>query len=275
MLFNKTFAFFTNNVILFTRRKMKYYQDFAQFPAFTLNDAMQVMDGGAANAPQILNAMVKKGSVRRIRQNLYTCTDFVNGGDVATRFDIASKITPSSFVAYHSAFEFYGFYNQVFSEVQVCSQSRFTGFDDKGYSYRYFASDTLSQVDTVRGVKVTSIERTIVDSINMLGKVMDTEELLKCIELIHLVNEQKIKEMLLIYNKDILFRKVGYILSCFTEEFRLSDGFFEFCKANSDPSHIGYLCSNETRKLEFVNQWGLYAFKNLKSLTDKGGDADV
>lgn len=96
MLFNKIFAFFTNNVILFTRRKMKYYQDFAQFPAFTLNDAMQVMDGGAANAPQILNAMVKKGSVRRIRQNLYTCTDFVNGGDVATRFDIASKITPSS-----------------------------------------------------------------------------------------------------------------------------------------------------------------------------------
>ena len=52
---------------------MKYYQDFAKFPAFTLNDAMQVMDGGAANAPQILNAMVKKGSVRRIRQNLWEC----------------------------------------------------------------------------------------------------------------------------------------------------------------------------------------------------------
>ena len=65
---------------------MKYYQDLAQFPAFTLNDAMQVMGGGASNAPQILNAMVKKGSVRRIRQNLYTCADYVNGGDVARTY---------------------------------------------------------------------------------------------------------------------------------------------------------------------------------------------
>ncbi len=254
---------------------MKYYQDLAQFTAFTLNDAMQVMNSGAGNTPQVLNAMVKKGSVRRIRQNLYTCTDFVNGGDVATRFDIASKITPSSFVAFHSAFEFYGFYNQVFYEVQVGSQNRFANFEDNGYSYRYFASDTQTQVDTIRSVKVTSIERTIVDSINMLGKVMDTEELLKCIELVHLVNEQKIKDMLLLYNKGILYRKVGYILSYFKEEFRFSDEFFEFCKQKSDIGNIGYLCSNETGKMEFISQWGLYAYKNLRSLTNKGGNADV
>lgn len=254
---------------------MKYYQDLAQFPVFTLSEAIHIMDGSPANAPQVLNAMVKEGSVRRVRQNLYTCKDFVNGGDVATHFDIASKITPSSFIAYHSAFEFYGFYNQVFNEVQVCSKSRFTNFDDKGYMYRYFASDIQCQINTVRGVRVTSIERTIVDSINMLGKVMDTEELLKCLELIHVLSEQKIKEMLLVYNKDILFRKVGYILSYFKEEFRLSDGFFEFCKDKSDVSHIGYLCNNEIRKLEFVKEWGLYAFKNLRTLTEKGGTEDV
>ena len=253
---------------------MKYYQDLAQFPAFTLNDAKHVMGGGVCNAPQILNAMVKKGSVRRIRQNLYTCSDYVNGGDVASRFDIASKITPSSFVAYHSAFEFHGFYNQVYYEVQVGSRSRFTNFDDEGYSYRCcIVSDSLNQVDTLRGVRVTSIERTIVDSINMLGKVMDTEELLKCIEIIPLVNEQKIRDMLLLYNKDILFRKVGYILSYFKEEFRLSDEFFDFCRKQSNTSHIGFLCNNRTRKLEFIGQWGLYAFKDLRSITWKGGYA--
>jgi len=152
---------------------------------------------------------------------------------------------------------------------------RFTNFEDNGYSYYYFASDTQTQVETIRGVRVTSIERTIVDSINMLGKVMDTEELIKCIELVHLVNEQKIREMLLLYNKDILFRKVGYILSFFRDEFHLSDEFFDFCKKESNVANIGYLCSNETKDLEFVNQWGLYAFKNLRSLTNKGGIADV
>lgn len=254
---------------------MKYYKDLAQLTAFTLKDARQKIDGGSGNTPQVLNAMVKNGSVRRIRKNLYTCTDFVNGGDVANRFDIASKITPSSFVAFHSAFEFFGFYNQVFYDVQVCSQNRFSNFEDKGYYYRFFASGTNSQVDILRGVKVTSIERTIVDSINMLGKVMDTEELLKCIELVNLVNEQKIRDILLVYNKDILFRKVGYILSFFKDEFHISDGFFNFCKEKSDIYHIGYLCSNEPRKMEFVSQWGLYAYKDLRSLTDKGGYADV
>lgn len=281
MVLIKLLANFTNcdiflyEIFLSENKKMKYYQNLAQFTAFTLKDAMQVMDSGAGNTPQVLNSMIKKGSVRRIRQNLYTCTDFVNGGDVATHFDIASKITPSSFVAFHSAFEFYGFYNQIFYDVQVGSQTRFTNFEDNGYSYYYFASDTQTQVETIRGVRVTSIERTIVDSINMLGKVMDTEELIKCIELVHLVNEQKIREMLLLYNKDILFRKVGYILSFFRDEFHLSDEFFDFCKKESNVANIGYLCSNETKDLEFVNQWGLYAFKNLRSLTNKGGIADV
>lgn len=254
---------------------MKYYQDLAQFPTFTLNDAIQELDTAPENVPQILNSMVKKGSVRRIRQNLYTCTDFVNGGDVANRFDIASKINSSSFVAYHSAFEFYGFYNQVFLDVQVCSKKRFSNFEDKGYSYHYYFSEIQDQINTIRGVRVSSIERTIVDSINMLGKVMDTEELIKCLELVQLVDEQRIKDMLLAYNKNILFRKVGYILSYFKEDFHLTDAFFEFCKEKSDSSQVGYLCSNETRKMEFINQWGLYAFTNLRSITDKGGKSDV
>lgn len=254
---------------------MKYYQDLAQFTAFTLTDATKAMNTTETNASQVLNSMVKKGSVRRIRQNLYTCKDFVNGGDVATQFDIATKITPSSFVAYHSAFEFYGFYNQVFYNVHVCSQSRFTNFEDKGYRYLCFASDNQHQVDTLRGVRVSSIERTIVDSINKLGKVMDTEELLKCLELVPLADEEKIKEMLLLYNKDILYRKVGYTLSFFKDELRLSEEFFDFCKEKSDTSHIGQLCSNESHKLDFISSWGLYAFKNLRSLTEKGVKADV
>ena len=99
---------------------MKYYPQLAQFPVFTLNDARKVM-GSAINAPKMLNLMIKEGSVRRIRQNLYTCQDFVGYGDVASRFDIASKITDSSFVAFHSAFEFYGCYNQVCCHLKLFS----------------------------------------------------------------------------------------------------------------------------------------------------------
>ena len=95
------------------------------------------------------------------------------------------------------------------------SHKRFTEFNYGDYRYRCFLSNNSIQVDSIQGVKVTSIERTIVDSINLLGKSMDIEELVKCIELIHHVNEKKIEEMLEYYDKDLLYRKVGYVLSYF------------------------------------------------------------
>ena len=45
---------------------------------------------------------------------------------VANRFQIASAITPSSYVSYHTAFEYYGIADQVFYEVFVGSETRAT-----------------------------------------------------------------------------------------------------------------------------------------------------
>lgn len=253
---------------------MKYYPQLAQFPVFTLNDARKVM-GSAINAPKMLNLMIKEGSVRRIRQNLYTCFDYVGFSDTASRFDIASKITDSSFVAFHSAFEFYGCYNQVYYEVQVASQSRFTNFDDAGYSYRFLPTKSQCQVETIRGIKVSSMERTIVDSINMVSQVIGTEELVKCIETVNFIKEEKLTEVLLDYNKDILYRKVGYVLSFFKDEFRLSESFFEFCKEHSNVKNIGMFNSQESHETKFIREWGLYAFRNLRAITDKTGLASL
>lgn len=253
---------------------MKYYQKLSMIPAFTFKDASQII-GNTVLVSKNLNAMIKEGSVHRIKRNLYTCINFSTGDDYASRYDIASKITDDSFLSFHSAFEFYGFYNQSYFEVQVCSTKRFTEFSYNEYNYKNFLTNSLVQVDVIHGVRVATIERTIIDSINMLGKVMDAEELVKCLELIHRVKEKKLFEMLEVYDKEVLYRKVGYVLSYFKEDLRLSDNFFDKCKAKGVLSNKGYLVPNDKAFLVFNSEWGIYAYGNLRKLTFKGGEVDV
>lgn len=253
---------------------ISYYQKLAQLGAFSLEDASKIMLS-SANASKQLNAMIKAGTVNRIKQNLYTCVDLVAGGNVADKYVIATHINDSSFVSYHSAFEFYGFYNQVFYDVQVSSKKRFANFETDENNYRCFLTEYDEQVDTIRGVRVTSIERTIIDAINMLGKVMDVEELVKCLQLIHVVNEGKLIDILKIYNKEILYRKAGYILSFFSEQFGLRESFFEFCREHADFTYRGRISSNELNKLTYIKEWALYAYPNIFEIVEKGGMENV
>lgn len=109
----------------------------------------------------------------------------------------------------------------------------------------------------------------------MLGKVVDTEELLKCISLVHYIEEKKILKMLEVYGKEILYRKVGYILSYFQKDFLLSDAFFKICKEKGIPSNKGVLVRNDKTSLVFNSEWGLYTYKDLGKLVYKGGEADA
>lgn len=253
---------------------MKYYQKLSTIPAFTFYDASRII-GNPVLVTKNLNSMIKEGSAHRIKRNLYTCINFSTGDDFASRYDIASKITDDSFLSFHSAFEFYGFYNQSYFEVQVCSTKRFTEFSYNEYNYKCFLTNNLIQVDVIQGVRVATIERTIIDSINMLGKAMDAEELVKCLELIHKVNEKKLLEMLTIYDKEVLYRKTGYVLSHFKDDLHLSDGFFQICKSKGVLSNKGYLVPTDKVTLVFNSEWGIYAYGNLRKLTFKGGEADV
>ncbi len=248
---------------------MRYYKDLAVFNTFTLEDAEKII-GNSFTTKKYLESMVNNGYIRRIKKNLYTCYDFSKYSDCCNRFQIASNLNSDSFVSYHSAFEFYGFYNQVYFVVQVSSNKKIKSFEYDDYRYVSYLTNSMAQIDYIQGVRVSSIERTIVDSINMLGKVMDVEELIKCLDLISNVNESKLLEMLNIYNKPILYKKVGLILSYYKKEFILSDDFFNICKEKGKVSNTGYLINSNKNDLVFNSEWGIYSFPDLKKLVYKG-----
>lgn len=55
------------------------------------------------------------------------------------------------------------------------------------------------------GVRVTNIERTVLDGIHDLEKVTGLEELLRCLELVSAVDEGRLLSYLTVYGKQVLY----------------------------------------------------------------------
>ena len=115
---------------------MNLYYELLQYPVFSMKE-VNALYSSERTARAALEKLLKENMVLKIRNKLYTCVSGENGGPVANKFQIASAITPSSYVSHHTAFEYYGIVDQVFYEVYVGSETRFHDFEFDGYTYRY------------------------------------------------------------------------------------------------------------------------------------------
>jgi predicted transcriptional regulator of viral defense system len=220
-----------------------------------------------------LKSYLKKGYVRSVKRNLYVAVNLADNEPAVNKYRVAGRITETACVSHHAAFEYYGCANQVSYQVEVSSETPFVSFDFGGHTYVYRAAKIKDGVvNRPDGVRVTDMERTVLDGINDFEKVMGLEELLRCLALLPSLNEDRLLEYLRAYNKQVLYQKTGYILRHFQNEFRLSEAFFTECAA-----HIGkssrYLTAGENGV--YNKEWRLVAPENLMSITEKGSDEDA
>lgn len=256
-------------------RKMKHYEELLKKDCFTLKDAYTLV-GNRNTANSFLQTYLKKGYIQSVKRNLYVVIDMTKKTPIANRYEIGSHVNESSYISHHSALAYYGYTNQVQNEVYVSSRTPFRSFNYSDLKYRFLKSRIDEGiVSTTDGVKVTDIERTVIDSINDFDKVGGLEELLRSLSLIPYLDEKKLLKYLNTYGKQILFQKTGYILEHFKSELNLSDYFFEICKNNIKKS-IHYLSKSLNKdQVEYDSQWQLFVPKKLLSLISEGGSEDA
>ncbi len=208
---------------------------------------------------------VRAKKIVKVRNGLYVHVD-VSGYPITTKFEIATKIADDAFVCYHSALEFFGVANQVFNTVTVGSKRRFNNFsfDDIDYVRKPAKHDVQIMNIVTAGVRVTSLERTIVDCIDNIDEGGGIDELLNALDQIRVLDENKLLETLKAYDLIFLYQKVGYVLEHFKDKFMLTETFFEECKSHLT-NQIKYFLQDEYKDIEFNNTWRLIAPKNLKS----------
>ena len=253
---------------------MKYYDKLLMMGCFTLEDVCAFISN-IHTAKSMLLEYSKKGYVRNVKRNLYVALDLVSKESVASKYQIASKITDTSYVSYHSAFEYYGFANQVSNEVLVSSDTRFSSFSFDGITYSFVKSKIDDGVVEENKIRVTTIERTLLDNIDAFSKHMGLEELLRCVELIPSVNEIKLLHYLKIYNKQFLYQKTGYFLNQLTDNLQLSEYFFDECKSYVGESKRYLELDLKYYKTIYNKLWQLIVPENLELLTSKGAQIDA
>lgn len=251
---------------------MDLYKELARLRWFSYADMVQLC-GSEKAADWQIKTYLKKGYIERVRRNLYVVISMETEQPIANRFQIASQATQDACISHHSAFEYYGYANQVFYEVYFSTCKNVRPFTYDGLQYTPLSNpSTIEILDMNNGVKVTSLERTVIDSIFYMDKIAGLEEILRCMELIPSLNEEKLLDVLEGYSKKQLYQKVGYILEFYKKDLSLSKDFFLKCISCSSSSKT-YL-TQEIRDNIFHPKWLLYAPKDLKQLINKGVEYD-
>jgi len=249
---------------------MSLYLEMLKKPVFSSEDAVQLCKN-SGTAKNHLSRLAAEGRIERIRRDLYTCISPETGLPVANKYQIASAITPTSCVSHHTALEYYGAADQVYYDVYVSSATKFKEFEYDGYTYRCIVSANncdITQPDFTNGIKITGMERTVIDSIKDMDKVAGLEEVIAAIELLPMIDEQKLIENLSFYGNQFTYQKTGFILERYKEQFALSDYFFEYCREKAGKSKR-YL-TNDVKCTIWNREWNLMVPENVFGLKNGG-----
>ena len=256
---------------------MKYYERLVDLKCFSRYD-VERLTKNKYTADSLIKEYKRKGYIESVRRNLFVAISMETKDPVANRFLIATNILRDNYVSHHSAFEYYGYANQVFYEIYVSGGGRFVDFEYDNITYRYVAPRIRVGVSLKDdGVHITDMERTILDNINDFEKIGGLEELLRCLELVNYADEEKLLLYLEAYGKQVLYQKTGYILEHLKKQLRLSDSFFDVCISKLKKS-VRYLYKGiEDESNSFNKRWNLVVPQDLMKLVSKGGDknADV
>lgn len=210
-----------------------------------------------------LKTLMKEKRVARIKNGLYATINPITGDVFANRYEIGTALIPDGYIGYHSALEFFAYGNQMSSEVQVFSNKRSLPFIYDNLEYRFYnpsINDGVLELERNGKIRVTNIERTIVDCIDRLDLCGGIEEVMIALGEIHVLKEELILSYLKEYGKKCLFQKVGFLLSIAKKD-ELSSTFFDECRIHV-PTRMCDMRENKKLPREYNKEWNFLYTKS-------------
>lgn len=247
---------------------MKHYERMLDMGCFSPAELARELRMGLPSVYSLLRDYMRKGYLLQVRRNLYAAISLESKAPASSPYQIASRITPTSYLCCHSALAYHGYRNQVSHEVYVASESKFSDFEFEGMDYRYLASRGDFLILESQGVRATTIERSVIDSLDRFDRVGGFEELIKALEIIPYLDEGPLLECLSRYDKAFLYQKTGFVLEHFARELHLSESFIGECLAKKGGS-VRYLSSATPRANQTYDpRWGLMVPKDIWHLVE-------
>lgn len=222
--------------------------------------------GDKRRAEVLLLTFQKRGYIQKIRRDLYCVLDLATGQPDVSRYEVACAVQQGAYVAYHTALEYHGQGHQLWYDVQVATTRPFVHFQHAGLDFVHVSSKTDCGVDEPRfdrGVRVTNIERTIIDCISHMDLAGGAEEFKHCMEGVRTLRSSEVLNVLKAYDAPVVFQKVGCVLELLSLPIDNPDQVLHLCRSNAG-SAVNFL-TNRDDSTVYQGKWKLYVPECLTS----------
>ena len=253
---------------------MKPQDFFAIHPVFTHEDFVEYLSvKGSTNVKtreSILHHYTKSGRLLRVRRGLYLTVPpgFSPEKCPVDPYLVASRMAPDAVLAYHTALELHGKAYSVREEFTYLTRTGGRPLNFRGQRYRGVrypkklmekGQDSFGVMSVDRqglDVRVTSLERTLVDVLDRPSLGGAWEEIWRSLELVEFFDLDKVVEYARLLNNATTAAKVGFFLEQHNDTLMPNEDHFERLRSLT-PKKPHYMVHNGRRSGRFMKKWNL------------------
>lgn len=253
---------------------MKTNEFLAKHPVFTIVELDQFLAARGSTNRKTRNSLLsyyrRKGRVATIRRGLYVVVPVGASPESfpVDPFLLAGKMTSDAVLAYHTALEFYGNAHSVFERFHYLSSRNSTSVRYRTYEFRCVlmprilkekGKEDFDLNKTERsgiGIRVTSLERTLVDVLDRPNLSGGWEEIWRSLESVEFFDLDKVVEYTFLLGNATTAAKVGFFLEQHRESLFVDDDHLKQLH-NIRPRQPHYLDRSRRQSGHLVSGWNL------------------
>jgi predicted transcriptional regulator of viral defense system len=242
-------------------------------PVFTGQEFADFLKSRGSSNPRTREALVRyhreRGAILQVRRGLYYSIPPGTNPEQAPvdSYLVAAKLAPDAVLAYHTALEVHGRSYSVQDRVVFLTTKYPSGrsFKFRGTTYRAITPPTklsgkqpgVESMDRAgQQVRVTSLERTLVDVLDRTRLSGGWEEVWRSLETISYLDLEQVAEYALSLGNSTTVARVGFFLSQHREALSVEDNLLERLRQHR-PKNPKYLTNDEPRSGRLFPEWNL------------------
>ena len=247
---------------------------FAAHPVFRLEDFAAAHQAGDELKPSSSLASVKQhadaGTLLRVRRGVYAVVPRGQTPEtvVVDPYVLATHLAPDAVVAYHGALQFHGRAHSLTRRVPFLTSTRAKPFDFRGTAFipvpvppplRTFpdlGGGVLEKMRDGASVRVTSLERTLVDVLDAPRHGGGWEEIWRSLESVEFFDLDAVIEYAFKLASAVTVAKVGFYLEQHREALMVEDQHLERLRAGA-PRRPMYLERGKREPGKLLSRWNL------------------
>ncbi len=256
-------------VISLSPTEQKIYSKLYPKRVINTKDVIQILGDPHKSADYITN-LRKKGFFQKIRQGVYAIVppDMVGKRYFPDKFLIAGNLKENYYISHHSALELHGLAESIFNIVYITLKSYLQILEYQSITYDFVSTKYFFGINEIHykstRLKVSDIEKTVLDCIRKIEYAGGLEELSKSLSSVPSFNYNKLWDYLKKFDESILYYKTGFIFESLAEELFPPKDFLNKVRKKIGKK-VYYLDKSKTCRLN--KRWNLMIPKNFEEMT--------